>query len=115
MCVQHETRPIINQPPMDYFGPLTIRQRRRTYSTDGTSKRYGTIFSLSTRAVHIELVCNLLTENFILVLPRFISRRGHPKNIYSDNGTNFTGAQRELAKSLKRLGQDRIEKKLTPH
>ena len=40
--------------------------------------------------------------------------RGHPKNIFSDNGTNFTGAQRELAKSLKSLDQDKIEAKLTP-
>ena len=40
--------------------------------------------------------------------------RGHPKNIFSDNGTNLTGAQRELAKSLKSLDQDKIEAKLTP-
>ena len=46
---------------------------------------------------------------------RFISRRGHSENIYSDNGTNFTGAQGELAKSLKCLDQDRIVKELTNH
>ena len=97
----------INQLPftnmvIDYFGPLTVKQRRRTHSTDGTSKRYGATFTcLSTCAVHIELVGNLSTNNFILALLRFISWRGHPKNIFSDNGTNFTGAQRELAKSLK--------------
>ena len=84
------------------------------HSTNGTSKRYGAIFaSLSTRAVHIELGGNLLTNNFILALRRFISRRGHPKNIFSDNATNFTDTQRELAKSLKSLDQDRIEAELT--
>ena len=109
----------INQPPftntgIDYFGPLTVKQGRRTRSTDGTSKRYGAIYTcLSTRAVHIELVGNLLTANFILALRRFISRRGHPKNIFSDNGTSFTGTQRELAKSLKSLDQNRIEAELT--
>ena len=93
-----EARLAINQPPftntgIDYFGPLTVKQGRRTRSTDGTSKRYGAIFTcLSTRAVHIELVGNLSTDNFILALRQFISRRGHPKNIFSDNGTNFTGA-----------------------
>ena len=108
-----EARLAINEPPftntgIDYFGPLTIKQGRRTRSTDGTSKRYGAIFTcLSTRAVHIELVGNLSTDNFILAFRRFLSRRGHPKNIFSDNGTNFTGAQRELAKSLKCLDQDR--------
>ena len=59
------------------------------------------------------IVGNLLTDNFILVLRGFISRRGYPKNIFSDNGTNFTGAQRELAKSLKCLDQDRTKKELT--
>ena len=85
----------INQTPftntgIDYFGPLTIKQGRRTRSTDGTSKRYGAIFTcLNTCVVHIELVGSLLTNNFILALRRFISRRGHSKNIFSDNRTNF--------------------------
>ena len=69
-----EARLAINQPPFTnagivYFGPLTIKQGRRTCSTDGTSKRYGAVFTcLSTRAVHIDLVGNLSTNNFILAL-----------------------------------------------
>ena len=104
-----ETRLAINQPAftntgIDYFGPLTIKQGRRTRSADGISKRFGAAFTcLSTCAVHIELVGNLSTDTFILTLRQFISRRGHPKNIFSDNGTKFTSAQRKLAKSLKRL------------
>ena len=108
----------INQPPftntgIDYFGPLTIRQGRCTCSTDRTSNRHGAIFTcFNTCAVHIELVGNLSTDNFILALRRFISRKRHPNNIFSDNGTNFTGAQREFGKALMCLDQDRIEKKL---
>ena len=115
-----EARLAINQPPftntgIDYFGTHTVKQGRHARSTDETSKRYGTIFLfLCTRAAHIELVGNLSTDTFILALCRFTSRRGHPKNIFSDNGNNFTGAQRELAKSLKSLDQDRIEVELTP-
>ena len=81
-----KARLAINQPPftntgIDYFGPLTVKQGRRTRSTDGTSKRYGAIFTcLSTRAVHIELVGNLSTDNFMLALHRFLSMRRHPKN-----------------------------------
>ena len=88
----------INEPPftntgLDYFGPLTIKHGSRTRSTGGPSKRYGAIFTcLSPCAVHIELGNNLSTSNFILALRRFISRKGHPKNIFSDNGTNFTRA-----------------------
>ena len=112
-----EARLAINQPPFTntgifYFGHLTVKQGRRTRSTDGTSKRYFTC--LGTCAVHNELVGNLSTDTFILALRRFISRRGHPKNIFSFNETNFTGSQRELAKSLKSLDQDIIEVELTP-
>ena len=114
-----EARLAINQPPFTntgiyYFGPLTVKQERRVRSTDGTSKTCGAIFTcLNTGTVHIELVGNLSTDNFILASRRFFSRRGHPKNIFSDNGTNFAGAQRELAKSLKSLDQNRIEAELT--
>ena len=68
---------------------------------------------IGTCAVHNQLVGDLSTDTFILALRRFISRRGHPKNIFSDNETNFTGSQRELAKSLKCLDQDIIEAELT--
>ena len=39
---------------------------------------------------------------------RFIARRGRPKAIYSDNGTNMVGAERELRESLKKMSSDRV-------
>lgn len=50
----------------------------------------------ATKAIHLELVTSLSTEHFMAALRRFISRRGKPSNIYSDNATNFVGACSEL-------------------
>ena len=43
----------------------------------------------STRAVHLELVPDLHATSFIRALKRFISRRGIPTLIVSDNGKTF--------------------------
>ena len=47
----------------------------------------------------------LQTDDFILLLRQFISRRGPPKEIRSDRGTNLVGANRELREALKKLDQ----------
>ncbi|VDI06575.1 Hypothetical predicted protein, partial [Mytilus galloprovincialis] len=69
---------------MDYFGPFAIKQRRCTV------KRYGVIFTcLKIRAVHLEVADSLNTSSCINAIRRFIARRGVPKIIRSDNGTNL--------------------------
>lgn len=50
----------------------------------------------TTRAVHLEVVEDLTSNAFVAALRRFMSRRGRCAKIYSDNGTNFVGAQKEL-------------------
>lgn len=49
-----------------------------------------------TKCVHIELVTSLSTDAYLMTLKRFISRRGNPTLIYSDNATNFLGARNQL-------------------
>ncbi|XP_025206913.1 uncharacterized protein LOC112602804, partial [Melanaphis sacchari] len=50
--------------------------------------RVGVDFAGPFNAVHLEKVDGLSTEDFIATLRCFISRRGHPSIISSDNGTN---------------------------
>ena len=76
---------------IDYFGPLKVKWRR------GTAKRYGCIFTcLAIRAIHIEISQDLSTDSFIQAVRRFVSRRGSPRELFSDNGTNFKGAKVEV-------------------
>ncbi|GFQ89690.1 zinc finger protein GIS2 [Trichonephila clavata] len=58
-------------------------------------------------AVHLELVLSLTTRSFLLGYRWLIARRGRPKVMYSDNGTNFMGTENLLQK----LDWDEIEKK----
>ncbi|KAH0816760.1 hypothetical protein GEV33_006031 [Tenebrio molitor] len=85
---------------IDYAGPIVIKNGYGR--TTRTVKSYIAIFvCFATRAVHIELVCECSTSTFLNALKRFISRRGKPSHLYSDNATNFIGANRELRNLFK--------------
>ncbi|XP_011171790.2 uncharacterized protein LOC105204419 [Solenopsis invicta] len=80
---------------VDYGSPFVIKDRKGRGCK--TSKCYICLFIyFSTKAIHLELVSDATSESFIAALRRFVSRRGKPAHIYSDNGTNFIGANREL-------------------
>ncbi len=87
---------------VDYAGPFYIRKghtRRPVYV-----KSYVAVFvCFSTRAVHLELASDLSTQAFLSALQRFIARRGAPKVIHSDNGTNFVGAHDEIQEAQRML------------
>jgi transposase InsO family protein len=57
----------------------------------------------ATKAIHIEVVTSLTTEAFLVALRRVISRRGKPRTIHSDNGTNYQGAGNEFHAVYKML------------
>ncbi|XP_018368372.1 PREDICTED: uncharacterized protein LOC108764576 [Trachymyrmex cornetzi] len=80
---------------VDYGGPFLIKDKRERGCK--TNKCYICLFiCFATKAIHLELVSDLTTEYFISALRRFVFRRDKPAHIYSDNGTNFVGANREL-------------------
>lgn len=85
---------------IDYCGPFYYKQSIRRNAP--VSKAYAAIFvCCATTVVHLELVSSLSTMDFIAALKRFMSRRGKINNMFSDNGTNFVGANIEL-KQLQR-------------
>lgn len=87
---------------VDYFGPVYLRESSRRKAL--VAKAYGAVFvCFATKAVHLELVGNLTTNSFIAALKRFTARRGKISNIYSDNGTQFVGANNELRKLMNQL------------
>ena len=89
----------------DYFGPYNVKIRRNKQM-----KHYGVIFTcLNTRAVHLELAVDLSTMEFMQVLRRFFSIRGHPALMMSDNGSQMVGAERELREMIEGWDVDELK------
>ncbi|XP_071962704.1 uncharacterized protein [Antedon mediterranea] len=117
-----EARLRIGKPPffstgMDCWGPMMVKVRR------SQEKRWGLVFKcMTTKAVHLEILHNMNTDAFIMAFRRFVSRKGVPKELYSDCGTNFRGAERELHECFKamspalqeKLAQQQVEFKFNP-
>ena len=96
-------KPPFSTVGIDLFGPFLVKRGRSSV------KKWGCIFTcLAIRAVHIELVDTMDTDSFINALRRFISRRGQPERIVSDNGTNFKAGDKELREALAGLDGNKI-------
>ena len=75
--------PLFTYTGVDSFGPFLIKDGRKLLN------KYGALLTcLVSIAIHIE------------TLRIIIARRGPVREIRSDNGTNFVGAERELFEAL---------------
>ena len=94
---------------VDYFGPFYVTVRRTT------EKRWGFLFTcLTTRAVHIEIVPSMDASSCVMGVERFVSRQGTPAIIWSDNGTNFVGAETELRENIEKWNNINIKCSFNP-
>lgn len=64
---------------------------------------------LVTRSIHLEAVEGMSADDFLTAYMKFTARRGNPKMIYSDNGTNFVGANSELLKAMRSWQDDKVQ------
>ena len=90
---------------VDYAGPFQVlRSKGRGLRS---SKGYVAVFvCLNTKAIHLELVGDLTTASFLGALTCFVGRRGMPAEIWSDNATNFKGADAELRRMMHEASLD---------
>ena len=77
---------------VDNAGPIRHRAGRNR-----EAKAYILLWTCSlSRAVQLELLPNLSTEEFVQAFKKLIARRGRPRIIYSDNGGAFVAANKWL-------------------
>ena len=69
---------------LDYLGPVYVK------ANNGLDKIWICLFTcLSVRAIHLEWVMDLTATQFLNCLRRFVSQRGKPDSIISDNAPQF--------------------------
>ena len=99
---------VFDKVGIDYAGPFYVKYGSIRKPT--VVKAYVCLFvSLSVKAVHIESVSDMTTDAFIAALRRFMARRGKPSLIWSDHGTNFVGATREMKTFFDFLEQQKTQ------
>ena len=96
------------EPPFTYcevnlFGSFLVKDDQKEI------KRYGALYTCqSSRVIQIEVVYSLSTDSFIMILKRFVGRRGNVKMIRSDNGSSLVGALTEITSAFQEVGHIKI-------
>ena len=112
-CKRFQARALSNPPPgnlprdrtegtapfqvvgLDYAGPITYRKKK------SERKAYILLYACSlTRALHLDLLPDLSTEEFIFSFKRLVARRGRPRKIYSDKEKTFVAAAKSIRKAM---------------
>ncbi len=89
--------PAFANTALDLFGPFEIKVGRKTIK-----EAWCCIFTcMTSRAVHLELLWTNLR--------RFVCLRGHPKLVWSDQGTNFCGSQHYLQEMVQNWDIPKIQ------
>ena len=98
---------------VDIFGPYEIKGETNKRSR---SKGYGVLFNcLLSRSVYLDLATDYSTDAFLLVIRRFMSLKGCPVKVWSDNGSQLVAASKELKKIIADQDKDAVIKFSSSH
>ena len=82
---------------VDYAGPFIYKKR-----AGKEGKAYLLLVGCSlTRAVHLEMLPDMSTEEFMHSFKKLVARRGKPDKVYSDNAKTFVAAAKRVRKISK--------------
>ena len=88
---------------VDYFGPMFVKDF--SLVNDQLKEQYQRkvlvclFMCFAVQAIHLELVEDMSTEEFLLCLCHFTARRGPPRMILSDNAKQFKTSKAVLEKA----------------
>ncbi|XP_041986627.1 uncharacterized protein LOC121738548 isoform X1 [Aricia agestis] len=89
---------------LDYTGHILVKANKGRGIK--TTKGYVAVFvCMVTKAIHLELVSDLTASAFIAALRRMSARKGLPGHLYSDQGTNFIGANKILRQEYSEISR----------
>ena len=94
---------------LDYCGPFT-------YYQDKTPKKcYILVISdLVSRYINLEICSDMTTATFINALRAYFAQNGLARQLFTDRGTNFLGAESTLRRTLRSLDWSEIRDMKTP-
>ncbi len=93
---------------VDAAGPFYTKEKNEQQE----SKAYFILYTCNTyRAVHLEPIYDMTASSFLQTLDRFTARRGTPRRIRSDNGTNLVAAKSELGRLWRREEREQYRQK----
>jgi len=78
---------------VDFAGPLYAKLAGQSVKTYICLLTRG-----SNRAIHLELTSDLAASSFLLAFRRFVSRRGLPLTMMSDNAKTFKSVSQDITK-----------------
>ena len=92
---------------IDYFGPFKIKG---VVNKRSIGKAFGVIFTCGTcRAVYTDISQDYSMDGFLQTFRRFISIRGYPANIWSDQGPQLVATDKELRNMIKGFDVDKLK------